>query len=88
MAAVAGVITHVPAGLGVLEAVFVTMLSSRLPAAQLLAGLLAYRAVYYLLPLAVAAALFAHVEWRRERSFKNGYPAFLPSRKKVRRSLV
>lgn len=64
MAAVAGVITHVPAGLGVLEAVFVAMLSSRLPATQLLAGLLAYRAVYYLLPLAVATALYARVEWR------------------------
>jgi uncharacterized membrane protein YbhN (UPF0104 family) len=64
MAAVAGVIVHVPAGLGVIEAVFVTMLSSRLPATQLLAGLLAYRAVYYLLPLAVAALLFTRVEWR------------------------
>ena len=64
MAAVAGVITHVPAGLGVLEAVFVAMLSSRLPATQLLAGLLAYRAVYYLVPLALATALYARVEWR------------------------
>jgi uncharacterized membrane protein YbhN (UPF0104 family) len=64
IAAVAGVIIHVPGGLGVLEAVFVTMLSSRLPATQLLAGLLAYRAAYYLLPLAVAAALLAHIEWR------------------------
>jgi uncharacterized membrane protein YbhN (UPF0104 family) len=64
MAAVAGVITHVPAGLGVLEAVFVAMLSSQLPATELLAGLLAYRAVYYLLPLAIAALLFARVEWR------------------------
>jgi glycosyltransferase 2 family protein len=62
--AVAGVVVHVPAGLGVLEAVFVTMLSSRLPATQLLAGLLAYRAVYYLLPLVVAALLFSRVEWR------------------------
>lgn len=64
IAAVAGVIIHVPGGLGVLEAVFVTMLSSRLPATQLLAGLLAYRAAYYLLPLAVAAALLARIEWR------------------------
>jgi uncharacterized membrane protein YbhN (UPF0104 family) len=63
IAAVAGVITRVPAGLGVLEAVFVAMLSSRLPATELLAGLLAYRAVYYLLPLALAALLFMHVEW-------------------------
>lgn len=61
-AAVAGVITHVPAGLGVLEAVFVAMLSSRLPATQLLAGLLAYRAVYYLMPLALAALLYTRAE--------------------------
>lgn len=63
MGAVAGVITRVPAGLGVLEAVFVAMLSSRLPATEVLAGVLAYRAIYYLLPLAVAALLFTHIEW-------------------------
>lgn len=68
IAAVAGVITHVPAGLGVLEAVFVAMLSSRLPATQLLAGLLAYRAVYYLMPLAVAAVLFTRTELRTHSS--------------------
>lgn len=68
MAAVAGVITHVPAGLGVLEAVFVAMLSSRLPVTELLAALLAYRAVYYLLPLAVAALLFTRIEWRGRSS--------------------
>ena len=58
IAAVAGVIVHVPAGLGVLEATFVMLLSSRMPAAELLAALLAYRALYYLLPLAVAGAVF------------------------------
>ena len=68
MGAIAGVITHVPAGLGVLEAVFVAMLSSRLPATQLLAGLLAYRAVYYLIPLAVAALLFTRIEWKTNSS--------------------
>lgn len=54
-AAIAGVITHVPAGLGVLEAVFVALLSHRLPMSELLAALLTYRAVYYLAPLVVAA---------------------------------
>lgn len=51
LAAIAGVLTHVPAGLGVLEAVFIATLGSAIPQAQLLAALLAYRAVYYLLPL-------------------------------------
>lgn len=51
LAAIAGVLAHVPAGLGVLEAVFIATLGGTLPAAQLVAALLAYRAVYYLLPL-------------------------------------
>jgi len=65
IAAVAGVIVHVPAGLGVLEAVFVMLLSSRMPKAELLAALLAYRAIYYLLPLAVAGAVFFVLDRRR-----------------------
>lgn len=65
LAAVAGVITHVPAGLGVLEAVFLAILSPRVPPHQLLAGLLAYRACYYLLPLAWAIPLYFAGEARR-----------------------
>ena len=64
IAAVAGVITHVPAGLGVLEAVFVALLSEQVPKYELLAALLAYRAVYYLAPLAVATALYLFFEAR------------------------
>ncbi|WP_430407406.1 lysylphosphatidylglycerol synthase domain-containing protein [Hydrogenophaga sp.] len=54
MAAVAGVLTHVPAGLGVLEAVFAASLGSLLPVAEVLAVVLVYRATYYLLPLVFA----------------------------------
>lgn len=68
VAAIAGVITHVPAGLGVIEVVFVTLLSHRLPQPALLAGLLAYRAVYYLLPLLGASLLFMLIETRARRS--------------------
>lgn len=53
--------THVPAGLGVLEAVFVALLAHRVPQGELLAALLAYRAIY-LAPLAIAAALFFVVD--------------------------
>jgi uncharacterized membrane protein YbhN (UPF0104 family) len=60
---VAGVLAKVPAGLGVLEAVFIAMLGHRLGEHQLLAALLVYRAVYYLLPLAVAALTYARLEW-------------------------
>lgn len=59
LGAVAGVVTHVPANLGVLEAVVVYALGTRLPAHELLAAVLAYRAVYYLLPLALALPAYA-----------------------------
>jgi len=67
VAAVAGVVTHVPAGLGVLEAVFVALLSHEVPQAQLLGALLAYRGLYYLLPLAVAALAYLFTEARARR---------------------
>jgi glycosyltransferase 2 family protein len=64
LAAVAGAVTHVPAGLGVLEAVFITMLGNQIPRSELLASLLVYRAVYYLSPLLVALVVFLLVEVR------------------------
>lgn len=63
-AAIAGVITHVPAGLGVLEAVFIALLSHQVPRSELLAALLTYRAIYYLAPLAVATLVYLLVEVR------------------------
>lgn len=62
LAAVAGVVTHVPANLGVLEAVVVYALGERLPAHELLAAVLAYRAAYYLLPLALALPAYGMSE--------------------------
>lgn len=62
LAAVAGIVTHVPANLGVLEAVFVFALGARLPAHELLAAVLAYRAAYYLLPLALALPAYGMSE--------------------------
>ena len=67
VAAVAGVITHVPAGLGVLEAVFVALLGHEVPQGQLLGALLAYRALYYLLPLALATVFYMVTEMRARR---------------------
>lgn len=67
IAAVAGVIAHVPAGLGVLEAVFVALLAHRLPEHQLLGALLGYRALYYIAPLLVAALLYLTVEVRSRK---------------------
>lgn len=72
VAAIAGVITHVPAGLGVLEVVFVVLLAQQMPRSELLAALLAYRAIYYLVPLALAAVLYLVVEMRAKAAAGKG----------------
>ena len=64
VSAIAGVIAHVPAGLGVLEAVFVSLLDNQLPKNDILAALLGYRAIYYLAPLLLATAGYFLVETR------------------------
>ncbi|MDB5848375.1 MAG: hypothetical protein JWP29_2127 [Rhodoferax sp.] len=65
--AVAGVLAHVPAGLGVLEAVFVALLSDYAPAATLVAAVLAYRALYYLVPLVIAVGVYVLLEAKARR---------------------
>lgn len=64
LAAVAGVLTHVPAGLGVIETVFITLLGGQVPRHELLGALLAYRAVYYLLPLLLSLPVLLVLERR------------------------
>jgi phosphatidylglycerol lysyltransferase len=63
---VAAVVTHVPGGLGVFEAVVLAVLPGDRAAA--FAALIAYRIVYYLLPLAVAVAMLAWREGARRRA--------------------
>ncbi len=67
LAAIAGVITHIPAGLGVLEAVFVAMLSYQMPQPDLLAALVAYRVIYYIAPLAIAAVMYLGMEAKAKK---------------------
>ena len=67
IAAIAGVMLHIPAGLGVTEAVFVAMLSHRVPEHQLIGALLAFRALFYLLPLAAGALMYLKVEVRARK---------------------
>lgn len=62
MAALAMALAHIPAGAGVLEAVFLALLGDAVAEPALLAALLVYRAVYYLAPLAVAALAYALFE--------------------------
>jgi glycosyltransferase 2 family protein len=57
-------IVDVPGGLGVTEAVFLAALGTRMPVAQLLAGLAAYRLIYFLAPLVPAALMYLAAERR------------------------
>ncbi|MDQ2077873.1 YbhN family protein [Marinimicrobium sp. ABcell2] len=62
VSAIAGIIAHIPGALGVLEAVFIALLADQVPPAMLFAALIAYRAVFYLLPLFIAVILYAGFE--------------------------
>ncbi|HZX18070.1 MAG TPA: lysylphosphatidylglycerol synthase domain-containing protein [Pseudomonas sp.] len=61
---VAGAITHIPAGLGVLEAVFLALLQHQFSQGSLVAALLGYRALYFLLPLLIASVAYLILEKR------------------------
>jgi uncharacterized membrane protein YbhN (UPF0104 family) len=61
IAFVAGQLSNVPAGLGVLEAALLLMLP-QVPPGKLLGAVLAYRAVYEILPLLVALGLLLMFE--------------------------
>ena len=67
LAQVAGIASQVPGGLGVFETVVVLLLSTELKAPDLVAALLAFRAVYYLCPLGVATVLMGTREVLRRR---------------------
>lgn len=62
----AGILSHVPGGIGVFETVMLLALHDA-PAYSVLGALLAFRAVYYLAPLLVGAALFAYQELNTRR---------------------
>lgn len=57
-----GLIVRVPAGLGVLEAVFIALLTPELPQPTVLGALLTYRAIYFLLPLLPALLAYGLTE--------------------------
>ncbi|MCP3751911.1 lysylphosphatidylglycerol synthase domain-containing protein [Pseudomonas sp. SBB6] len=62
ISSIAGVITHIPAGLGVLETVFLTLLHGTYGKGTLLAALIGYRAIYFLLPLLIATLTYLVLE--------------------------
>ncbi|VTU25817.1 Inner membrane protein YbhN [Variovorax sp. PBS-H4] len=61
-ASVVGVVTPIPAGLGVLEAVYLALLSGSVRQGALMGALLAYRALYYLVPLGGGLVLYGVLE--------------------------
>jgi uncharacterized membrane protein YbhN (UPF0104 family) len=66
IAFVAGQLSNVPAGLGVLEAALLLMLP-QVPPAKLMGAVLAYRGVFELLPLIVALVALVWVETARKK---------------------
>ncbi|MBB4066661.1 bifunctional lysylphosphatidylglycerol flippase/synthetase MprF [Gellertiella hungarica] len=60
-----GMLSHVPAGLGVFEAVIMAGLSHAISLEQLLGALLLYRVIYYILPLLLAVLLLLGTETRQ-----------------------
>lgn len=63
LASLAGVVAHIPAGVGVLETVFVTLMGTTgLATAPVLAAVLLYRAVYQWGPGLLALAAYAWLE--------------------------
>ena len=65
-AVIAGIISHVPGGVGVFEAVILFTLPG-VPTDALLGSLLAYRAIYYLVPLVFGTLLFGSKELAAQR---------------------
>lgn len=63
ISSIAGAIAHIPAGLGVLETIFLALLQD-VSRGGLIAGLIAYRALYYLLPLSIAIVIYLVMEKR------------------------
>jgi len=62
VSSIAGAITHIPGGIGVFEAIFLGLLQGRYSTGELLAALIAYRGIYFLLPLAIAAVTYLLLE--------------------------
>jgi uncharacterized membrane protein YbhN (UPF0104 family) len=72
----AALLAHIPGGLGVIELVFITLLSHLAPHSTIVAALLVYRCAYYLLPLLLAVLLYFAIEIQHARTM-SGFAAKL-----------
>lgn len=65
VSSIAGVIIHIPAGIGVLEAVFLALLRGEAVShGAIIAALLVYRVLYFIAPLLLALVLYLWLESR------------------------
>lgn len=63
--AVAGIISHVPGGIGVFETVVIAAMPAGMPVDKVAAALLLYRMIYYLVPFVLALMVLAAYEaWK------------------------
>lgn len=67
ISSIAGVVAHIPAGLGVIEAVFVAALADDLSKGAIVGGLIGYRVVYFLVPLFFATIVYVVLEARAKK---------------------
>lgn len=68
VSSIAGVIVHIPAGIGVLEAVFMALLAGEdTSQGTIIAALLAYRVLYYFIPLLLALVCYLLLESRAKK---------------------
>ena len=68
MAQLIAAASHVPGGIGVLEAVVIFFLQDRVPEAQVIGMLLAYRVIYYFIPLVLGTIGLGGFEiWRARK---------------------
>ena len=84
IAYISGMLSQVPGGLGVFEAVLLLLLPDEISRETIVAAVITYRAIYYLLPLLIAAMLMASAEitihgrlatrwawWRRRKRYRS-----------------
>jgi phosphatidylglycerol lysyltransferase len=74
LAQTVGLVSTIPGGLGVFEATLISLLPEALPNPAILAALLAYRVVYYLMPLVLAVLSLGFYEalLKREKLARAG----------------
>jgi phosphatidylglycerol lysyltransferase len=89
VAQLGGLASHVPGGLGVMETALVVLCKPALSAGELLPVLVAYRAVYYLLPLVLALASLAADElWQRRSAAARVRSVFGAAAREIAPSLL